>query len=673
MLGARSSRPARITHQLSIIAAACCRVFLFNASAHADQAQNQIVNATSAQLTAAGYGNLDGTGITIGLADVGDPNFAGSKTPNSLLPNGNPNLPAANFVIVSSTPSIQNHPSETSGVLVSTIPNQVGIVPKVTVASGNINDLVGNGTVAAGANSNVGSPDMLALFQRPGTPVVNMSFGVNGVNSAFPFSNNGKTSLSPFVDWAIQNYNVVGVVAGNEGSMGSPTDSFNTINVVASGTRNGNSIAYNLVDYQAYNTSDVTSDGRIKADIVAPGGDPGPPFGFVPNSVGSFNGLPTFADLFNTTAGGQFNYLGQVGGNAAYKNDAFTGNSTATSGIAVDTAAPNVPVGPPASNPGNLQGADTVELNATLDPGGDKNQVTNATIGGTSFAAPLVSGATAMLYQEFKIQSNSNAAYLNHLAAEALLLNGATKTGLASINAAGKYNPWTRADPVAGNRTIVTPSGNAMSAIQPGLDPLMGTGQLNVVNSLNNLVAGQQGPGPVNPIGWDVQTVPVDTNNGGKFVPEDVKPADNPLSTNSRQYAFGYDLTNISGQFQATLDWDMPVTTNGAGGVWSPGAAGGAASSSLTDGSLADLDLDLFSINAGTYTLVAFSSSNVDNVEHIYVPNLAAGNYELDVADANNPQATPYGLAWSVPEPSSFCLIAGLVASLALRRRAVFG
>jgi hypothetical protein len=672
-----STRPKPTRKLIHIASAVAFGALACSVPAQADQAQNQTISATAAHLTAAGFGNVNGNGITIGLADGGDPNFAGSKTPNSLLPNGNANLPAANFVVVSSTPNIQNHASEVSGVLVSTIPNQLGMTPKATIASGNLGDLVANGMIAAGANSNYGSPNMLALFQRPGTPVVNMSFGLNGSNSnsGQVFSNNGKTLLSPFVDWAIQNYNVVAVVAGNQGgsTAGSPSDAFNTINVVGSGTRNGNTINYNVADYQALNVSDTTSDGRIKADICAPAGDPGFPFNFVPNSVGSFTNLPTFADLFQTTAGGQFNYLGQVGGNSAYTNDAFLGNSTAGTGIAVDTAAPKVvndPFGaPPATNPGNLQGADTVELNATLDPGGAGNQVTNATLGGTSFAAPLVSGAVAMLYQQFKIQSNSNAAYLNHLAAEALLLNGGSKTNIDSISKTGRYTPWTRADAVAGQRTITTPSGKATSMIQPGLDPFLGTGQLNVINSLNNLVAGQQGPGPVNPTGWDLQTVPADSANGGSFKPQDVNPADNPLNGNTKQYAYGYDLTGIAGQFQATLTWDMPVTTNGAGGVWSPGAAGGAASSSLTDGTLANLDLDLFNINAGTYTLAAFSSSNVDNVEHIYVPNLALGNYELDVVDVNNPQATPYGLAWSVPEPSSLCLIAILAPCLAVRRR----
>ncbi len=67
--------------------------------ARADQLQNQAVNGTPAALQAAGF-NLTGTGVGVGDIEAGGKpaNSTGpnaNTSPNSTLPNGNPDLPAA--------------------------------------------------------------------------------------------------------------------------------------------------------------------------------------------------------------------------------------------------------------------------------------------------------------------------------------------------------------------------------------------------------------------------------------------------------------------------------------------------------------------------------------------------------------------------------------------------
>jgi hypothetical protein len=92
----------------------------------------------------------------------------------------------------------------------------------------------------------------------------------------------------------------------------------------------------------------------------------------------------------------------------------------------------------------------------------------------------------------------------------------------------------------------------------------------------------------------------------------------------------------------------------------------------LARGTLTDLDLYLFQVNpnGSLGQNVDYSTSDIDNVEYLY-DQLTPGRYQLDVANAQYaaPQATTYGLAWtvSVPEPTSMALL--LVPGLLLGRR----
>jgi hypothetical protein len=60
-------------------------------------------------------------------------------------------------------------------------------------------------------------------------------------------------------------------------------------------------------------------------------------------------------------------------------------------------------------------------------------------------------------------------------------------------------------------------------------------------------------------------------------------------------------------------------------------------------------NLDLFLYNAANSNLVACSTSLVDNVEHIFLPGLAQGRYDLQVWKAGGSTVTTneiYALAW---------------------------
>jgi hypothetical protein len=67
-------------------------------------------------------------------------------------------------------------------------------------------------------------------------------------------------------------------------------------------------------------------------------------------------------------------------------------------------------------------------------------------------------------------------------------------------------------------------------------------------------------------------------------------------------------------------------------------------------------DLDLFLYDAATSNLVACSTSRVDNVEHIFLPQLPAGSYDLQVLKHGGTNvvsdAESYALAFEFVSPS---------------------
>ncbi len=669
-------------HAPRLLTLAVAATSLLATLAHADTNQNVAVQGDKASLTTAGFGTLTGAGINVGIVEADDAfanafygaGAANVTSPNSTLPNGNadlpglrinyPQLPANGGNPAGQLPRganagafpianfhIGNHASEVTGVAIGqgvSAGADLGIAPGSNAQfAARDNQSLGGGATAAGQNNTAATIQLIA--QQANTPVINMSFGTP-VSAGF--AADGTTLPTRFVDWAAGNYDKLMVVAGNEGGRGIPSDSYNSINVSATGARGfynngvfqiaGGGAVLNYGVAAPYNTTNQTTDlspitgyGRFKTHIAAPGGNP-----VSAGAAGTFNALPAFDNgSFSTTAGGQFEFTGINGGGVRlYDQDSFNGAATtAQYGFAGDTTAPNAAA---TNNPGpNLGGGDAVVAGS---------------LAGTSFAAPLVSGASALLYQQYVNSPINQGFSADHRVIKAILLNGATHTGPDGnpITHADAATQWAR---LAGKGVTPLPAGTTAAQfggsnpkVQPGLDPELGTGLLNEVGSLKNYAAGNQGPGLVNPIGWNINTI----TQGA--------------AANTIVATYTINVP-VSGLFNATLCWDDPVAiaNPGPGGTWQ-------AASNLTRGQLTDLDLYLFQVlpGGGLGQNIDYSTSDIDNVEYLY-DALAPGTYQIDVVNAQfaAPQATTYGLAWSVPEPTTFLLLALATPALLRRRR----
>jgi hypothetical protein len=222
----------------------------------------------------------------------------------------------------------------------------------------------------------------------------------------------------------------------------------------------------------------------------------------------------------------------------------------------------------------------------------------------TSFSAPYVSGAAAVLLQAALRGdggADTNAASDNRTL-KALILNGAIKPA-----------NWTNG--------ITTP-----------LDARYGAGVLNVFNSWNQLRGGKHSfiestsviNGNPHPPGNNAGNEPVlsgwDSNS--------IANAD-PVHDKINHYYF--NLTGISSfTVTATLTWLRPHSTllNPLPGI---------------------NDLNLFLYDTANGNLILSSTSAVDNVEHLYLPALPPGRYDLQVQ--KNPAGEvsldeTYGLAF---------------------------
>ncbi len=471
-------------------------------------------------------------------------------------------------------------------------------------------------------------------------------------------------------------------MAGNEVSteVDSPADAYNAIVVGATGSRSnydqaaaGLNVSSNgtLNANQAVDGANGSLLTRIGVTLVAPGGDAGPG----PSNAGTFNALPAFSNQFQSTAGGQYQLAGTIGGGTTpvYSQDSFNGGaSTAAYGNAYDNQMPYV-AGPPfaASNPGaNLGGTDAV---------------ISSQLAGTSFAAPLVAGAGAVVSQYGLLATSTNANSniadipfarnnsdaLDHRVLKAILANGASKINVdGTLLTRSNGTQWTRSTTLQGAKALppallAQAVGPVSTQAQSGLDPQLGTGQLNLLNSLTNYAAGEQGPGApgaavVLPTGWDYENVPEN-------------------AAQNTMYTYNFDYTGAANSaFQASLAWDdqVEIANAGAGNTFQTSGGANPVSTFARD-NLTDLDLYLFQVNPnGSLAEVGWSNSDVDNLQHIYYDptSMADGDYQLDVVAPNGSNdATPYGLAWtfvSVPEPTTAVIfVAGSVGMLMRRRR----
>ncbi|MEA3189175.1 MAG: hypothetical protein QOD99_3005 [Chthoniobacter sp.] len=240
-----------------------------------------------------------------------------------------------------------------------------------------------------------------------------------------------------------------------------------------------------------------------------------------------------------------------------------------------------------------------------------------APAGETSYSTPLVAGAAAILVQagtrgDGGTGTASSATDIR--TAKALLLNGAVKPA-----------DWTH------------------TATMP-LDQRYGAGVLNVSNSYDELKGGKH-----------TFTTATTNSVGGSHVP--------PIVSGSVSGTLGWDFNTIasSPMTDAVNHYFFDLTTSAD----STFTFTGTLVCNRQSGQTGINNLDLYLYNATTNSLVSFSSSTVDNVEHIYVPGLSTGRYDLQVykngglagLNANVvSNAETYAVAYSyaaVPEPSA--------------------
>ncbi len=205
----------------------------------------------------------------------------------------------------------------------------------------------------------------------------------------------------------------------------------------------------------------------------------------------------------------------------------------------------------------------------------------------TSYAAPMVAGAAAILHKKLSTSPHSQSSADLARSIKAILMASARKDTVTN---------W--------DNTTSRP-----------LDDTYGAGEVNIYNAFMVMNAGDKTSGTTQhgPLGWSTETV---------------------NASSSRTYYFTIP-TGDNTPFCACITWHRVITDNTPGAPW-----GG-----LTV-SFADLNLKLH--NASGTTLgaeITNSSSTVDNVEMVYQSSLAPGDYAL-VVENTDLLNTPFALAW---------------------------
>jgi hypothetical protein len=215
----------------------------------------------------------------------------------------------------------------------------------------------------------------------------------------------------------------------------------------------------------------------------------------------------------------------------------------------------------------------------------------------TSYSTPVVAGAAALLLQAGAASdggTNTASIATNSTVIKALLLNGAVK-----------MTNWT-------------------NGFRRPLDARFGSGVLNVYNSDLQLRGGRRTATATNDVNVIAPHPPTsDTNNIVSLRGWDSSPLQSAAASNRIAHYY-FNLPTNGGAFSATatLVWKLnpPAPLS---------------------------NFDLFLYETASNTLVTCSTSSVDNVEHIFVPKLPAGRYDLQVLkNAVSPLSENYALAF---------------------------
>lgn len=230
----------------------------------------------------------------------------------------------------------------------------------------------------------------------------------------------------------------------------------------------------------------------------------------------------------------------------------------------------------------------------------------------TSFTTPFVASAAALLRD-----AGAGTNMVQNEVIRSTLWAGATKEEFAT---------W--------DRTTTRP-----------MDEVFGYGELNILHSYHIWEGGEFEASTSDPasniglLGWDYG----DFNGSDELF-----------------YDFTIESGNFASELSAVLAWNIDITDT------DPTA------NFTASRSLANLDLELFD-SSGSFlgSLVDSSLSTDYNHEHIYLQNLAAGDYTFRIT---GDLATDYAFSWrihAVPEPAAGGLLALLCAGFAVRRRRI--
>ena len=224
----------------------------------------------------------------------------------------------------------------------------------------------------------------------------------------------------------------------------------------------------------------------------------------------------------------------------------------------------------------------------------------------SSFSTPIVAGTIGLLVQKAKQEPNLSPAISpegGNCVIKAILLNSAIKL------------PYWHKGRLQRDDDHIAP-----------LDYIQGAGMLNAVGAYNHLIAGPNEPGDIPTTGWDLNQLDNSQRLENVYKITLAEPADKFITAT----AVWNRCYNSTYPFEPAPEKDS------------------------------NLRLELWAVdpdNSSNDYLLDYSDSNVDNVEHIYVPaDPNYTNYEivLSLNDTDDPReiaiAPRYGLAWNISD-----------------------
>ena len=240
----------------------------------------------------------------------------------------------------------------------------------------------------------------------------------------------------------------------------------------------------------------------------------------------------------------------------------------------------------------------------------------------TSNGAARTSSVLAVLHEKAVVEGNTNAS--RSVVIKSILLAGATKDSIPG---------W--------SRTSTRP-----------LDEVYGAGLVNIQNSYEILEGGEVDGQLTVPTSATIQT---DGYDYGEIIDTD----------DSVYYAFEIDDQEQWEDVSLLLTWNFDVQDLDPSTDFFPDA---------NPEDLPDFSLTLYdSTDSPLGTIVDFSDSPVDNVEHLFFETLGTGSYTIEIS---SDRSSDFGFSFSynstaVPEPGSFMFLMGIttVAGLTRRRR----